>query len=57
MAMMRMADADGDQIITRAEFDAAHDARFAKADADGNGVVSAEERAAMKDERRQRRNR
>ena len=45
--MLRMADTDGDKSVTRAEFDAALAAHFAKADANGDGAISAEERKAM----------
>ena len=41
--------------VTRAEFDAALKAHFAKADADGNGVITAEERKAMHEARKERR--
>ncbi|MCD1589198.1 calcium-binding protein [Qipengyuania citrea] len=50
--MFLSADANGDQAISRAEFDAAVQARFAKLDSDGNGAISAEEREAHKAERR-----
>lgn len=50
------ADVNQDKIVTRAEFDTAVAAHFAKMDADGNGTVTAEERktarAAMRAERR-----
>ena len=47
MHMLRMADTDGDKSVTRAEFDAALAAHFAKADANGDGAISAEERKTM----------
>ena len=46
--MLRMADADKDGAITRAEFDNAVAARFARVDADGNGAITAEERQAAR---------
>ena len=48
----RANNTNGDQAISRAEFDAAVQARFAKLDSDGNGALSAEEREAHKAERR-----
>ena len=55
MAMLQRADTDGDKSISRAEFQAAVDARFARADTDGNGEISAAEREAMKQARQERR--
>ena len=52
MAMLRRADANGDKIVTRAEFDAAAEARFNRADTDGSGVVTAEERQAAREARK-----
>ena len=49
------ADANGDQAISRAEFDASVQARFAKLDTNGDGAISAEEREAQKGERRAKR--
>lgn len=46
--MLRMADANGDKAVTRAEFDTALATHFAKADADGNGSITAEERTAAR---------
>ena len=46
--MLKMADANGDKTVTRAEFDSALAAHFAKADIDGNGSVSAEEHKAAR---------
>lgn len=43
---MKMADANGDKTITKAEFRAAAEARFAKADTNGDGTISADERKA-----------
>lgn len=43
---MKMADANGDKTITKAEFRAAAEARFAKADTNGDGTITAEERRA-----------
>ena len=59
MRMLRQADADGDKTVTRAEFDAAIEARFAKVDSDGSGTITAEERkaamATMKERMQERR--
>lgn len=44
--MLGMADANGDRIVTRTEFDASIDAHFAKIDTDGSGTITAEERKA-----------
>jgi len=46
--MHGMADTDGDKAVTRAEYDAALKAHFAKADADGNGAISAAEHTAAR---------
>jgi Ca2+-binding EF-hand superfamily protein len=46
MMMLRMADANGDKTVTRAEFDSAIAAHFAKMDSDGNGSVSKAEMEA-----------
>jgi hypothetical protein len=43
-AMFRSADANGDGVVTRAEYQAAVDARFARLDANGDGVLSPDER-------------
>ena len=42
--MFRMADANGDGVVTRAEYQAAVDARFAQMDANGDGVLASDER-------------
>jgi EF hand len=58
MGMAAMADTNKDQAISRAEFDAATNARFAATDTDKNGQISAAEhqaaRAAMRAEWRNR---
>lgn len=46
--MGKMADANNDGTITRAEFTGGALARFAKADADGNGTVTQAERQAAR---------
>ena len=53
--MHMSADTNGDQAISRAEFDASVEARFAKLDTNGDGAISAEEREAQKGERRAKR--
>ncbi|MFA6218671.1 MAG: EF-hand domain-containing protein [Erythrobacter sp.] len=55
MMLLHMADADGDKAVTRAEFDKAIAAHFAKIDADGDGSVSAVERRAAHKAMRERR--
>ena len=45
---MKAVDANKDGVVTRAEFNAAAMARFAKADTDGNGMVTKAERAAQR---------
>lgn len=52
MRMLRRADANKDQMVTREEFDAAIEARFARIDTDASGTISAAEREAAKSERR-----
>ena len=58
-AMLRTADTDGDGAVSRAEFDAAIAARFARMDGNGDGSVSEAEheaaREAMRGERKARR--
>ncbi len=44
MGMMRMADANGDGVVTRDEWVAATDARFARMDRNGDGVLDESER-------------
>ncbi len=44
MGMMRMADANGDGVVTRDEYVAATDARFARMDSNGDGVLDESER-------------
>ena len=44
MGMMRMADANGDGVVTRDEWIAAADARFARMDRNGDGSIEAGER-------------
>lgn len=46
MKMLARADTNGDKTISRAEFRAAAEARFAKADANRDGSVTADERRA-----------
>ena len=48
MKMLAMADSNGDKAISRAEFRAAAEARFAKADTNGDGKITQEERKAGK---------
>ena len=45
---MKMADANGDKVITQAEFRTAAESRFAKSDTNGDGSISAAERQAQK---------
>ncbi|MBI1186225.1 MAG: hypothetical protein GC206_02665 [Alphaproteobacteria bacterium] len=45
---LRAADANGDGAVSRAEFTAAHAARFAQMDANGDGVIDASERPARR---------
>jgi Ca2+-binding EF-hand superfamily protein len=55
MAMLRQADANKDMIVTRAEFDASVEARFARVDTDKSGTISAEERKAAREKMREMR--
>lgn len=48
----KMADANGDGVITKAEFDAGVKTRFAKVDTNGDGTVSDAERKAARDQMR-----
>jgi EF hand len=52
MKMMSNADADGDKVVTRTEFRAAAEVRFAKADTNKDGSISATERQEMRGKRR-----
>lgn len=54
MMMLRAADTDGDQSITRAEFDAAAAKHFTRMDTDSSGGISAEERNAAHKAMRER---
>lgn len=44
MKMLAMADTNGDKAVSKAEFRAAAEARFAKADTNSDGTISADER-------------
>ena len=55
MKMLQRADTNNDQVVSRAEFDAAVEARFARVDADGSGTITAEERKAAREAMKQRR--
>jgi EF hand len=46
MKMLARADTNGDKAVSKAEFRAAAEARFAKADANSDGTISADERKA-----------
>ena len=48
MRMLRRADTNNDQAISREEFDAMIEARFAKLDTDGSGTITEAEREAAK---------
>jgi hypothetical protein len=54
MKMLAMADTNGDKAISKAEFRAAAEARFAKADANSDGTISAEEHKAQRGKWRDR---
>lgn len=41
-------DADGDNVVTRAEFDKAHDEKFKMMDANGDGKITKEEKMNFK---------
>lgn len=56
MKMLARADTNGDKAVSRAEFRAAAEARFAKADANGDGTISAGERNAGRGRWRDRQN-
>lgn len=47
MKMTAMADTNGDKTVSKAEFRAAAEARFAKADTNSDGTISADERKAQ----------
>ena len=49
MGHMMQADTNGDKSISRAEFDAAMQARFAKADANNDGSITAAEQKAARE--------
>lgn len=49
MMMFGMADADGDKAVTRAEFNAALQARFARVDTNGDGVIGPAEHSAARE--------
>ena len=55
MGMLRQADANKDMVVTRAEFDAAVEARFARVDTDKSGTITAEERKAARENMRAQR--
>ncbi|HSG34793.1 MAG TPA: EF-hand domain-containing protein [Sphingomonadaceae bacterium] len=55
--IVRHADGNGDEQISRSEFTAAALARFDQADADGDGTISREERRAARGKMRQGRGR
>jgi Ca2+-binding EF-hand superfamily protein len=48
MRMLRRADTDNDAAVSRDEFDAMIEARFARLDTDGSGTITAAEREAAK---------
>ncbi|MEO1730649.1 MAG: hypothetical protein AAFR64_07915 [Pseudomonadota bacterium] len=54
MRMLRRADTNNDQAISREEFDAMIEARFAKLDTDGSGAITEAEREAAKANRKGR---
>jgi hypothetical protein len=54
MRLLKAADANGDQAITRAEMTAAIDAHFTKADTNKDGKISSDEHKAMRAAMRQR---
>ena len=49
--MLKLADANGDGVVTKAEFTAALDQRFAKMDGNKDGKVTVEERQALGQQR------
>lgn len=54
MKMLKMADANGDKTITKAEMTAAVDAHFANADTNKDGQISSAEHDAMRSAMRER---
>lgn len=52
MRMLKQADANGDKAVTKAEFDTAVQARFAKVDTDNSGTITKEERKAAREARK-----
>lgn len=54
MGMMRQADTNNDQALTRAEFDAALTQHFTRLDTDGNGSITQAERRAAREAMRAR---
>ena len=50
--MMKMADANGDGAVDKAEFDAMHTQHFTMMDADNDGTVTAEERKTARQQMR-----
>ncbi len=54
MKMLKMADANGDKTITKAEMTAAVDAHFAKANTNKDGQISSAEHDAMRSAMRER---
>lgn len=54
MKMLKMADANGDKTITKAEMTAAVEAHFAKADTNKDGLISSAEHDAMRSAMRER---
>lgn len=54
MKMLAMADTNGDKAVSKAEFRAAAEARFAKADTNSDGTISADERKAGRGKWRER---
>jgi hypothetical protein len=54
MRLLKAADTNGDQAITKAEMTAAIDAHFTKADTNKDGKISSDEHKAMRAEMRQR---